>query len=191
MIDNFDLLRKFVPETKDEGLVLHLQIFKRRKDNPDLSHNCVLLGSYFINSQSKYDKLRPTITELCKAENARAMLSLSPRSEEDLTHTLALTAAQRVYNKDYHSPWCIFDSVFDNIPATKKYWVVDIDNLTLESIIYKSLINDSYLTPSDITRVPTKNGCHYIIEPVDIRPLRELIPELDVHKNNPTVLFIP
>lgn len=37
----------------------------------------------------------------------------------------------------------------------------------------------------------TKSGYHLITKPFDMQVFRERFPDIDVHKNNPTNLYIP
>lgn len=39
--------------------------------------------------------------------------------------------------------------------------------------------------------IPTMNGCHLITKPFNLQKFKEKFPEIDVHKNNPTILYIP
>lgn len=49
-------------------------------------------------------------------------------------------------------------------------------------IIYKSKI---------YTHIPTKNGYHIITKPFNLKQFKDKYPDIDVHKNNPTILYIP
>lgn len=42
-----------------------------------------------------------------------------------------------------------------------------------------------------VSCIPTKNGKHLITIPFDLRQFRKIYLKIDVHKNNPTVLYIP
>lgn len=39
--------------------------------------------------------------------------------------------------------------------------------------------------------IPTMNGCHLITKPFNLQKFKEKFPKIDVHKNNPTVLYVP
>ena len=40
--------------------------------------------------------------------------------------------------------------------------------------------------------IPTKNGVHLIVErSFNLQKFKEAFPNIDVHKNNPTVLYVP
>ena len=38
--------------------------------------------------------------------------------------------------------------------------------------------------------IPTKNGHHIITKPFDVRNFSSQYPDIEIHKNNPTILYI-
>ena len=40
-------------------------------------------------------------------------------------------------------------------------------------------------------RIPTKNGIPYIVRPFNLKIFRDHFPQMDVHKENPTILYVP
>ena len=40
-----------------------------------------------------------------------------------------------------------------------------------------------------IAEIPTKSGCHLITTPFNLQQFKEKYPDIDVHKNNPTLLY--
>ena len=38
--------------------------------------------------------------------------------------------------------------------------------------------------------VPTKNGCHLVTHPFDLGEFHKRYPNIDVHKNNPTLVYV-
>jgi hypothetical protein len=51
-------------------------------------------------------------------------------------------------------------------------------------------INDQ--TPDKVVKkIPTPHWMHLITTPFDLQEFKKVYPEIDVHKNNPTILFIP
>jgi hypothetical protein len=81
-----------------------------------------------------------------------------------------------------------------------KTWIADIDWIDfegrpgeleeLESIIRQLQIETGKDALMD--KIPTKNGFHWITRPFNLQKLRELYPyKLDMHKDNPTLLYIP
>lgn len=81
-----------------------------------------------------------------------------------------------------------------------KTWIVDIDWIDfddrpgeleeLESIIRQLQIETGREPRMD--KIPTKNGFHWVTRPFNLQKLRELYPyKLDMHKDNPSLLYIP
>jgi hypothetical protein len=71
---------------------------------------------------------------------------------------------------------------FDYIP-TNSNWYPDI-----EEFLYKSQpINTDKL----ISFIPSNNGIHVITKGFDTREFVKKFPDVEIHKNNPTNLYIP
>ena len=53
----------------------------------------------------------------------------------------------------------------------------------------------SFITPEGFfnleTHLETKNGSHLIVKPFNIQTFKYIYPEIEVHKDNPTNLYIP
>ena len=48
-----------------------------------------------------------------------------------------------------------------------------------------------YLIQLMIAYIPTKNGYHIITKPFNLKQFKDKYSDIDVHKNNPTILYIP
>ena len=89
-----------------------------------------------------------------------------------------------------------FDSVTGQFHSDKdKKWIVDID----DDLPYDtSEIKHHLLRLQGETKkepyakiVPTKNGLHFITRPFNLKKFKEVFPSVDVHKDNPTILYCP
>jgi hypothetical protein len=56
----------------------------------------------------------------------------------------------------------------------------------IDCINYKCLPED---TMKIYTMVPTKTGCHLITKPFNMQTFKEKYPTVDIHKDNPTILY--
>lgn len=73
-----------------------------------------------------------------------------------------------------------------------KTWIIDVDDKEFNFNEAEILINECQpIGNKIITKIPTKNGYHVITKPFDLRNFNTVYSELDIHKNNPTILYIP
>jgi hypothetical protein len=87
----------------------------------------------------------------------------------------------------------LFDSVVGQIKTQEKRWIVDIDVTDFHAVTELSkLIN--YLKPEGKkieAVIPTKNGWHLITGKFDVKTFKEMFPDIDIQKKNPTLLYLP
>jgi len=82
-----------------------------------------------------------------------------------------------------------------------KTWIIDIDRNGESDDAYDALINSIIFgaqqliqeTGKDDTMMilPTKNGLHLVCRPFNLSRFKKSFPDVDVHKDNPVVLFCP
>lgn len=89
LIDNFDAVEKFF-NTNDNDKFYFVQIIKRFKDNPnmDKTGNYHAGGEYLqswnVFSYDELLKLKPEIINACETQNARAYMTVNPRSQNQI-----------------------------------------------------------------------------------------------------------
>lgn len=186
-----------------------VQIFKRRKDNPDLGKDQIVLGNFYIDSLEDFDKKLPQIINLCDSENARAYLRINKRNYKKLAQHMLRRVVDITFTENCKSLRNCFDSVageFHSDPDKK--WIIDIDWDSLKTTTFK----DSLLAESKIQKVleeeqlkaereplmvkiPTKNGLHFITRPFSVLTfhlkMKEYGYKIDIHKDNPILLYCP
>jgi len=82
-----------------------------------------------------------------------------------------------------------------------KTWIVDIDNISIDAFNHSADQNKMRQLILDLQRetgkepmmkfIPTKGGVHIITRPFNLNKFREQYPDIDVHRENPTVLYCP
>lgn len=199
MINNYEFIKTFL-DFSDPDTFYFLQIFKRRKDNPDMEKDMKVIRNYHIDSFEKFDKLLPTIIKECDDHNARAYFRLNPRSYKQTALLTLKLIAGYVAEGDHKSPRTAFDKVSGQYHKAKdKTWLIDIDwkdwdntddinNLLIPMI--HSLQIDAGREPL-VAHFPSKNGFHLVTRPFNLQKLKSLFPKLDVHKDNPILLYVP
>ena len=193
MIDNFEQIKSLL-EFPNDDIYYHLQILRRGKDHPELPAANRVIKPYFICSLESLDYVEDEIKKLCEFFGARAYINLSPKSIKKTTMLQLKYLAQRVYEGDFKKIWKSWNTCAGEIKGEEPKWVVDIDN-PLEKMIYwwdiKEYINEKCEPVGNkiISIIPTKNGNHLITKPFNLKQFKEKYPDIDVHKNNPTLLY--
>lgn len=199
MIDNFELLANIMAakpplEGRQDEFFYFLQILKRHKENPEMSSNNELIRSFYLKSAGHMYEKRDKIITVCKQNNARAYLRLNRRSYKMVAlYTLAQISAS-IATENYNVRRC-YESVVGQKHAEgkNKTWIIDIDGdiwpQGLEETIKDLLVKAGKEPKWDV--VPTKNGCHLIVQPFNLQDFSTKYPRVDVLKDNPTILYIP
>lgn len=195
MVDNFEKIMSLL-EFPTEDTFYHLQILKRKKEHPGMGSNSYLVKTYYIKSSDHLDKVGPEIVCLCEFHNARAYINLTPRSFEQLAYQHLKKVTDQILNKDFKSSHTAYNSVCGEYGTKPKRWIIDIDVSGGEGEKLMNKVMDfieSECQPFDgpkyVAQIPTKNGFHLITKPFDKSKFKNTFPEIDIHSNNPTVLF--
>lgn len=193
MIDNFELIKPLLTFPNDD-IYYHLQILRRGKDHPELPAANRMIKSYFIIDINDLDFYEQEIKGLCKFFGARAYINLAPKSIKKTTMLQIKYLAQRAYEGDFKKIWKSWNTCAGEIKGEEPVWVIDIDNTTITEGPIIDLIDG--LEPIDpfgyskfIAEIPTKSGYHLITTPFNLQQFKEKYPDIDVHKNNPTLLY--
>lgn len=200
MIDNFELIKPLLTFPNDD-IYYHLQILRRGKDHPELPAANRMIKSYFICSLEGLDYVEQEIKDLCKFFGARAYINLAPKSIKKTTMLQLKYLAERVYMGDFKKIWKSWNTCAGEIKGEESRWVVDIDAKTYDEIFHIQKISkeisdfiekcepDTSPLLKVIADIPTKSGCHLITTPFNFQQFKEQYPDVDVHKNNPTLLY--
>lgn len=204
-IDNFEAISHFL-KFDDSDKFYFIQIFKRRKDNPGMERDMIVVDSFSVYSMSQFDKLRGRITEICEANNARAYIRLNRRSDKKIALQMLARIATMISAEQYNVRG-LYNSIAGEFHAEEdKTWIIDVDfdkldDFTedeknekingivtfIQSLIYKTKRDDTVYV------VPTKNGVHFICRPFNLQEFNEYPDSslVDIHRDNPTILYTP
>ena len=194
MINNLEEIKHFLNfDSEDE--FYYLPIIRRRKDNPHLKGNHNVIAHYYIRSIEDLDRLMEEIIGICDGTNARAYLYLNRRSFKRCFKEYNYKAAKQELNdhtpivsQTYHSVVGKFSS------EENKTWVVDIDGVEVgDGVIISDFLDSIY--PRGVRKTQavfkTKNGFHLITKGFNLAEFKKRYPDIDVHKDGPTVLYVP
>jgi len=202
VVNNFTHIYPILDFRSEDGdTFYHLQIIKRKKENPELGSNSRVIKTYYVDNKDYLLRHEEEIKLLCQQHRARACINLNRRSYEKAAfHTLRKVADQ-IMNKDYRSVKNAYNSVCGaHMDESFKKWIIDIDSKKIEEVTHAiSVIN--LCEPDDackaIMTLPTKNGYHVITKPFNVAQFQEYYKQQelwelpDIQKNNPTILYIP
>lgn len=193
-INNIDIILPLL-NFESEDTFYHLQIIKRKKEHRELGSNSMIVKTYYIKSTEHLTNVLPEIIAISDFHNARACINLSRRSFEKVAYQMLMKITGQIMNKDFKSVRKAYESVCGMHSAeSEKKWIIDIDvkDEKLISIIANTIKNcePDRRQSKVIATIPTKNGIHLITSPFNIAEFREFHSDIEVHKDNPTILYI-
>lgn len=194
MKDNLHLIMPFLKfESGDD--FYYLQILQRKKENPEIGSNSRVIKNYYITSEQhlldRYDEIK----KLCEVFNARASIRLNKRSFEKVGMKAMVNLANTMMNKEYQFLKASYDRACGlGHNDSEKKWILDIDGTYTYQELERmeAYINNALpIGKNTYHYIPSKSGLHLITKPFDSRQFTQGFPEIEIHKDNPTNLYIP
>lgn len=200
MINNFEIIKTYL-DFSNPDTYYFLQLIQRRKDNPDLGKDMHIIDDIFIYNMEQYERMESEIIATCKLHNARAYFRLNKRSLKKSAMQLLKKVTTMIIDENYKSVKNAYSSVSGEFnDDNDKKWIVDIDNVSLdgnfgynhESMLctLRNLQIETGREPL-VNLIPTKSGVHIITRPFNVNKFKVNFPNIDIHKDNPTILYIP
>ncbi len=194
MVNNLEIIKTLL-EFPSSDTLYHLQCLKRKKEHKDLGSNSMVVKTYYIQSIEYLEKKMPEIIALCDFHDARACINLNRRSFEKMAFQLLRKVTDQIMNKDFKSCRKAYESVCGTYAdEPNKKWIIDVDRK--DGGVHGEWLREKLKTVMpDIGEdkvyavLPTKNGYHLITKPFNMQEAREFLTD-DVHKDNPTILYI-
>lgn len=200
-IDNFELIsEKLFEKPLGEDEFYFLQILVRGKDGVYASGNNKnhLIKYYTITSPEKLFSLKDEIAAICHVDNARAYIHPTKRNAKDVANIAVELAVHTFVSQN----WIGFKSMYStacgkSFVASDKKFIVDLDDIHEGDTILDQIRKDIYgmrghggeNSDKVFMVVPTKSGVHLVTHPFDLGQFGKKYPGIDVHKNNPTLLY--
>lgn len=197
MINNLEIIKPLL-KFEDEHDFYFLQILQRKKDHPEgtvvgSNNSSRLIKAYYIYSIEQLEKYFKEITMLCKLFEARACINLNKRNATDVSLRMLERLASNIRSSHPQASAALFNTVCGETHSEKdKRWIVDIDHKNRREIATITSFIDTLEPVGNkfISLIETKNGFHIISKPFNMQKFKEPYPNIDVHKNNPTLLYI-
>lgn len=212
MINNFEQISKLLKwDSEDE--FYFIQILQRKKDNPGNIHgsnnSSRLIKAYYIDSLEKLNKQKDEMIQLADLFNARVGINLNRRSYYKTAFNTLVATANLMHNKEFkylYRTWNTACGVHNGVDD--KIWLLDVDNLDTNSTLFdmfddpegrrysalREFINKAQPIVNSnkvLATIPSKSGYHLITSGFDTREFSKVFPDVCIHKNNPTNLYIP
>ena len=200
-VDNFDLISETFlfredlrPEIAGDWFYM-IQIMTRTKDTGEKPKH---IRTMFVESREYLMSHKDMIAKLCEVFNARAYISVNPSSYKKCAIKMFKELADVVENGNYKGILSLPETVAGkyNVDGGDKRWIVDLDGMKTDEEIqpFIDFIMNEYnegrgKARGEIIVVPTVNGSHLLVSPFDVREFKKRWPEIEIHKDNPTVLY--
>jgi hypothetical protein len=195
MIDNLNLIKPLLSFDK-LGDFYMLYVFKRKKDQPEGerdNHQSVrTIKTYCIESIDHLERRYDEIKQMCEMFKARAYIHVQKQNHYDVSLNMMVELAQRIQNGQ-HNQKGLFDSVVGQIKTQEKRWIVDLDTKDDDEVVRMTKVINIARPEGDkvISIIPTKNGYHFITKRFDVMMFKNIYPDVDIQKKNPTLLYYP
>lgn len=161
-----------------------------------------IIDSFYISSMEQYDEIEERIKKICIDNNARAYFRLNRRSFKQVALKTLSRIAKMIEDENYeHIKRAYLSCAGEFHKEEDKTWIIDLDrngdgdeeyDAYVNSVIFEAqkLIQETGKDDS-MSIIPTKNGIHLICRPFNTSKFKKSFPEIDIHRDNPTILFTP
>ena len=195
MIDNIELIKPLL-NFENEGDFYMLYVFKRKKDQPEGekdNHQSVrTIKTYCVESIEYLEKRYDEIKQLCEMFKARAYIHVQKQNHKDVSLDMMVSLAEKIRNGQTNQKG-LFDSVVGQIKTHESRWIVDLDTQDEGEVVRITKVINIIRPEGDKIKciIPTKNGYHFITDRFDAMAFKNVFPDVDIQKKNPTLLFLP
>lgn len=196
MVNNFNLITPWFENLLDQGDFYFVQIIQRKKEC-DISSNCNVIKDYHFFDKKHFLSKRDEIITLCKTFNARAYFWINPRNCKEVQYEILRETIEALEQDSHNLFKCVSKAI--GRKRNNKYqtrWILDFDTKDWSIINkYLDLVKECRPEGDKIKYdLPTVNGVHIITTPFDIEQFKQKLaivqlPNIDIHKDNPTVLY--
>lgn len=198
LVDNFQLLMtKMTFNSEDE--FYFVQILIRGKDGhtePGVNGNNKnrLIKFYTIKSIEHLQRVKEEIQIICNQFNARAYIHPTKRSFLNVANECLRVTTEMFLSKNNMGLKGAYSTACGkSYISSDKMFIVDLDDDVVKQktdiIKYIEDNCEPYTYKKLYFEVPTVHGLHLITKPFNTQKFKEAFPNIDVHKNNPTLLY--
>lgn len=199
MVDNFEQIKNLLKFNHPNEFYF-VQVIQRKKDHKEenkrlgRNNNARLIKAYYIYSVEQLEEYKAEMIALSILFNARVGINLNKRDNKQVAFLMLEQLAFSLKSENYNLSK-IYNSCCGMVVGQDKLWLIDIDSKSYEKV-EEVMAYIAILEPKDVLNkvigvIPTKSGYHLITTAFNSKVFSEKYPDLEIHKNNPTVLYIP
>jgi hypothetical protein len=197
-LNNFSKIRSLLSFSNSDQFYF-IQVLQRKKDHQSgkingTNNNSRLIKYYLVDNLEYFDFIQPEIEQLCDVFQARAGINLNRRSYRKMALQNLKKCTDQIINEDFNHAHKAYASVVGSFNHdSDKRWILDVDEVGRPTNDIVLFAERECAPEGDkfISIIPSKNGYHIIMKPFDLNKFRKQFPDIEVHKNNPTNLYIP
>jgi hypothetical protein len=194
MIDNFEKIINFL-DFPNKDTFYYVTVMKRKKENPNLGSDSYVLKSYYISSKEYLEKKKDELIHLATYHNARVCICLNKRSYKRVGMHMLKNVTDCILNENYAAIRKAYESTVGKYSCDDEMKeLVDIDTKDMHYINEViSYINfcDPKIGDKIKLVLETKNGYHLITKKFNKEQFKKSYKNIDLHSDNPTILYIP
>lgn len=176
----------------------HIQILKRRKDNPDQDIDVITLDNILIDGIEDFWRKSPRFEKMCNLNNARAYIRPNKRSFRKAGLLANAIMAEYLLNGNYKACkkayWAAIGDKRSVQTGWKNIWVVDVDDIIEGPKSLKEHIEECFdptSTNKILREVTTVNGFHILTNGFNSAKFEEKALGIAIHKDSLTLLYAP
>ena len=180
------LVAAFCPEVNDGDTFIYTEMLDRARQKGNNGHR--LVKTFYHRSAEEFWEQWPTIKALCDLAQVRACTRLAPRSFRKVGAAFTRMVVEAALTDNFAGMKSLYNRALGVSPS-KKLWLFDVDIPDEKSRHYARDLNQAGHL---IAAIPSKKGEHLITRPFNVSmPEWQLPPNVGLHKDNPTNLYIP
>lgn len=199
-INNFEQIKQLLTFSSEDEFYF-VQVLQRKKDNPGningSNNSSRLIKAYYIDSLKKLEKQQDEMIQLANLFNARVGINLNKRSYYKTAFNTLKKISEQMHNKEFKNIMRAYNtSCGIHNDVDDKIWLLDFDYIPTNPDWYIDLKGYLYgmqpiMKDKVLAYIPSKNGVHVITTAFDLRQFSIDYPDIEIHKNNPTNMYIP
>ena len=173
-----------------------ISVICRKKDIEGMKGNNRVIKDYYIFSLKDLEDRMDEIIKLCDLFQARAYIRLSRRNSETIAKKMIAELGLAFQNNSFQHLRKIYSTVVGKDKGLDNLRLIDVDfdsGVTFVTNPIRELgaiLTDlKPIGEKIIASIPTKNGVHIITKPFDLQAFKEIFTQMEIHKNNPTLLY--
>lgn len=195
MIDNFNLICGYLPQEPVEDLVYQVMVLVRKKDHPHLTHKNNtqrIIYSCIVRCAEGLREKESLLKQISEIGQARVMITIMPKHLREMCWNVQRTNLEYLSSNQFATKaFRIADTCLGSMKPAKEHrlflWDIDAKE-DLEPFV--ETLKDS--GAEVVLTVPTRSGYHVHTKPFNyVTPNIKEELKLDMHKNNPTLLYLP